>query len=269
MHELTKTINVSRGIGFNPSLTSLRTNRNSINLQMANILDITNACVNKVCIVLNTSIYLFIQLRIKYCIYTTFNILIYNMRKIEPAYENFIDSHLIDICEYMSDYVHNMGITPNIITTLSVLFGLSAAVSLYKYRYYTACISWSISYYLDNLDGYVARKYNQTSTFGDYYDHFSDLTKFLTVWYILYLTDSRKFYIVSIVLCIFSLLMLTHLGCQEKYYDKNESQSLDFTKDLCPVTLFKTLPNTLNITKYFGCGTFNLVIALCFLYYKF
>lgn len=64
MHELMKTINVSRGIGFNPSLTSLRTNRNSINLQIEKIHAITNACVNKVCIVLNTIIYLFIQLRI-------------------------------------------------------------------------------------------------------------------------------------------------------------------------------------------------------------
>ena len=64
MHELMKTINVSRGIGFNPSLTSLRTNRNSINLQMENMNAITNACVNKVCIVLNAIIYLFIQLRI-------------------------------------------------------------------------------------------------------------------------------------------------------------------------------------------------------------
>ena len=63
-HELMKTIKVSRGIGFSPSLTSLRTNRNSINLQMAKIHAITNACVNKVCIVLNTIIYLFIQLRI-------------------------------------------------------------------------------------------------------------------------------------------------------------------------------------------------------------
>ena len=64
MHELMKTINVSRGIGFNPSLTSLRTKRNSINLQMEKMHAITNACVNKVCIVLNTIIYLFIQLRI-------------------------------------------------------------------------------------------------------------------------------------------------------------------------------------------------------------
>ncbi len=193
------------------------------------------------------------------------------MRKISREYENFIDNYLIDICEYMSRYVHKLGITPNIITTLSLICGLSASAFLYNKYYYSACVLWIVSYYLDNLDGYIARKYNQTSKIGDYYDHIADLIKFLTVLFVLYKINSHKFYKVFIVLFLFLMLMMSHLGCQESYYNKNESDSLGFTKQMCPVNSFKikTVQDAINITKYFGCGTFNLMIVLCFLYYKF
>ena len=191
------------------------------------------------------------------------------MRKIGPEYENFIDNHLIDLSEYMSRYVYTLGITPNITTTLSLIFGLYAATLLYNKYYYSACIMWIISYYLDNLDGYIARKYNQTSKIGDYYDHISDLIKFLAVMIVLYKINSHKFYEVSVVLFIFLMLMLSHLGCQEKYYNKDESDSISFTKQMCPVGIFKNTNNSINVTKYFGCGTFNFMIVLCFLYYKF
>ena len=193
------------------------------------------------------------------------------MRKIGAEYENFIDNYLIDICEYMSSYIHKLGITPNIITTLSLICGLSAAALLYNKYYYSACVLWIVSYYLDNLDGYIARKYNQTSKIGDYYDHIADSIKFLTALFVLYKLNSHKFYEVSIVLFIFLMLMMGHLGCQERYYNKNESDSLGFTKQMCPVNSFKikTVPDAINITKYFGCGTFNLMIVLSFLYYKF
>ena len=128
------------------------------------------------------------------------------MRKIGAEYENFIDNYLIDICEYMSSYIHKLGITPNIITTMSLICGLSASALLYNKHYYSACVLWIISYYLDNLDGYIARKYNQTSKIGDYYDHIADLIKFLTALFVLYKLNSHKFYEVSIVLFIFLII---------------------------------------------------------------
>jgi phosphatidylglycerophosphate synthase len=191
------------------------------------------------------------------------------MRKIKKEDENFVDDILIDLCEYVSEFVYNIGLTPNMITTLSLVFGVLAGYLLYKKMYYISCVFWMISYFLDCLDGYIARKYNQTSKFGDYYDHISDIIKVSVVLYVLYKLNIKKFYNVSIVLGIFGLFMVCHLGCQEKQYGKNDSHSLSLSKMLCPNIYFKDISSTLQITKCFGCGTFNLIIILCFIYYSF
>jgi phosphatidylglycerophosphate synthase len=139
--------------------------------------------------------------------------------------------------------------------------------------YYIACIFWIIAYFLDCLDGYIARKYKETSKFGDYYDHNSVMIKFSVVLFTLFRINSVKFYRIIIVLGIFGFLMMSHFGCQENQYSKNhknESESLSFTKLLCPTNIFfKNNLSAIQFTKYFGCGTFNLVVVLCFIYYSY
>ena len=185
------------------------------------------------------------------------------MRKIDRNNENPIDDVLIEICEYISEYVHAIGLTPNMITTLSLIFGVTTSILLYKRMYLVASTCWIISYFFDCLDGHIARKYNQTSKFGDYYDHISDTIKTSAVLFALYSIDPVKFYKMIIIIAIFGFFMCVHLGCQEKEYAKDESDTLSFTQQLCPNTAY-----ALQITKYFGCGTFNFVIVLGFLYYS-
>ena len=190
------------------------------------------------------------------------------MRKIKEENDNFIDNILIDICKSVSPFVHRLGLTPNMITTISLLFGLATARLLYLHWYYLACLFWTVSYFFDCLDGHVARKYNQVTVFGDYYDHASDITKVSVILFVLYRINRVKFYRFLVVLTFFGILMIGHLGCQEKQYDKrNESGSLLLSKMFCPNRLFKDIPSTLQYTKYFGCGTFNLVVIFGFLYY--
>ena len=193
------------------------------------------------------------------------------MRKIKNQNDNFIDNILIDVCEYISEYIHFLGFTPNIITTISLLFGLYTSVLLFKKMYYIACLFWLIAYFFDCLDGYIARKYKEISSFGDYYDHISDMIKLTTVLFTLYSINSIKFYNIIGIIGIFGFLMIAHLGCQEKQYSKSkhESNSLLFSKLLCPNRFFKNNnQSALQFTKYFGCGTFNFIIALCFIYYS-
>ena len=191
------------------------------------------------------------------------------MRKIEDNNENFIDNVLIDICEYISDFVNKIGLTPNMITTISLFFGLFAAFLVYKRKYVIAVILWTLQYFFDCLDGYIARKYNQTSKFGDYYDHISDVIKLIALLFALFFINSTKFFRIIWILIFFGILMIGHLGCQEKIYNNEESGSLSLSKILCPNRYFKDIQSTFQYTKYFGCGTFNLVIILCILYYKY
>ena len=115
------------------------------------------------------------------------------MRKIERENENFIDNILIDICDLISEPVHKLGLTPNMITTLSLIFGLATAYVLYKKMYLVACLLWAISYFFDCLDGFIARKYKQYTKFGDYYDHVSDIVQASVVFYILWFNNHKKF----------------------------------------------------------------------------
>jgi phosphatidylglycerophosphate synthase len=191
------------------------------------------------------------------------------MSKLKKHDENFIDNILIDLCEYISKDIHSIGLTPNIITTISLLFGLFTSVFLCKKMYYIACIFWIIAYFLDCLDGYIARKYKETSKFGDYYDHISDMIKLTVVLFMLFKINSVKFNHIIIVLGIFGFLMMIHLGCQEKQYSKNDSESLSLTKLIPTNIFFKNNSSAIQFTKYFGCGTFNLVVVLCFIYYSY
>ena len=190
------------------------------------------------------------------------------MRKIKEEDENPIDTILIDMCESVSEPVHLLGLTPNMITTISLLFGLATAWLLYKRQYLLACVFWAAQYFFDCLDGYIARKYDHVTVFGDYYDHISDVVKLSVVLFVLYRINPIKFYRVLVVLTIFGILMIGHMGCQETEYDKeDESGSLSLSKTVCPNSFFKDVPSTLQYTKYFGCGTFNLVVIFGFLYY--
>ena len=68
-------------------------------------------------------------------------------------------------------------IGPNLVTGLSFVFGLSAAVTLYissqNFELWVVTLL-VVSYIFDNCDGEIARKKNLTSQFGHRFDSFSD-----------------------------------------------------------------------------------------------
>ena len=70
-----------------------------------------------------------------------------------------------------------------------------------------------------------------------------------------------SYFIIPIIILLFFTSM--HVGCQEKYYNKNESYTLSFTKMLCPNNKY----NPLNITRFFGLVTFTLFMTFIIIYY--
>jgi phosphatidylglycerophosphate synthase len=187
------------------------------------------------------------------------------MKKIKDNLENPIDFLIINyLCEPLSELIHNNfpNITPNMLTTIGLIFGILSIICLYKNLYIASFILFWISYFFDCLDGYYARKYNMVTQIGDYYDHIRDFI--INIGIVILITSklksSNQKYIFVFILIILFIFMCVHLGCQEKIYNQNSILS-NMTK-LCPNEKY------INITKYFGCGTYMLYVSIYLLYLK-
>jgi phosphatidylglycerophosphate synthase len=190
------------------------------------------------------------------------------MRKIEPEFDNPIDNILIDIAEILSPIAYFFWLTPNVLTTISIIFSGLTVYYLNEYNFGMASYMYMISYYFDCWDGFFARKYKMYSKFGDLYDHIADILKFTSISYMLFIINNSKFLFYCPFIVILSILFNIHLGYQELYYDKPESDVLGIIKKLCPIkdkNDKKAISQILKYTRWFGCGTFNLIF--CFIIY--
>ncbi|MCR8844555.1 CDP-alcohol phosphatidyltransferase family protein [Paenibacillus sp. SC116] len=67
---------------------------------------------------------------------------------------------------------------PNLLTTLSVMTGFISIVLLFNDKLTGAFTSYAITILLDRLDGVVARRFEQSSTFGQQLDSLADVINF-------------------------------------------------------------------------------------------
>jgi phosphatidylglycerophosphate synthase len=185
------------------------------------------------------------------------------VNKIQDIYECPVDVVLLKFIDTHLDFYYKIGFTPNMITTISILFSLLSMHNILLHNYKIASLLVFISYYFDCVDGKLARKYNLQTKFGDYYDHFSDIFKIVVIMYALYKTNVLRFKRLSILFIILIILMLIHLGYQEQIYNKDESPTLKFMKYIASHD--KHPEKTIQYTKLFGCGTFvTFLIVIIF-----
>tara|TARA_B100000029_G_scaffold221615_1_gene219297 strand:+ start:9174 stop:9788 length:615 start_codon:yes stop_codon:yes gene_type:complete len=82
-------------------------------------------------------------------------------------------------------YFSKTSITPNQVTTLSLLMASFAAV-FFSFGIYFFSVIGSILFifakFLDNLDGKLAREKNMRTTFGWYYDYFADTAAYILMF---------------------------------------------------------------------------------------
>ena len=122
------------------------------------------------------------------------------------------------------------------------------------------------------MDGHMARKYKMFSKYGDIYDHVSDSIKFILIFATLIYIDYKKILIVLPIIIIALIGCAVQIGCQELYYDKNESPTLNIYIKLCPVQNKddkQNLLNTIKYTRFIGPPTIIINICFIFLFYKF
>ena len=187
---------------------------------------------------------------------------------IDNVIMRFIDTHL--------HVYKTLGFTPNMVTTLGLLFGLWSAYLITQKQLAMAALVFIISYYFDCVDGKLARRYDMQTQFGDLYDHTADTIKLCAVLYALFTYNTGSFaalwrrrptfgfhqhqVFLLVLIAVTSALMLMHLGYQEVIYDKSkESWTLQMFKQF---VAFDPHPeDTICLTRHFGCGTMISTMA--------
>ena len=184
------------------------------------------------------------------------------MRKIPDKLENPIDNFIYYFIEKVAPVFYKLGFTPNMITTIGNICTIISIYFFIKQQYYYSALFFFFSYFFDCLDGYVARSYNMTSEFGDFYDHTSDMLKVLS-FLILFITINYKLALIYIPIIVIAFtLSCVHLANQEIYYGKPESsKTLQCISSLTDAKTKQDAYNNMRYTRYFGCGT-NIIITM-------
>ena len=173
------------------------------------------------------------------------------VNKIPLELENPIDVILYNQVDRDLEFYKNLGLTPNILTTISLVLGLSGIYYLYYDDYFLGGLLFFISYYFDCADGKMARKYKMFSPYGDLYDHASDFIKVFALFYVMYKKSPIKAIKVIIVAAVLLFFYMLFTNCQEKIYGKvSESDYLD----LFNINL-DNCEEKLSYLKYFGSAT--------------
>lgn len=181
-------------------------------------------------------------------------------RKIDRSMENPIDNILIDISYHVGQAIkHIPYMSPNVITSLSLIVSLYAVYKIFNGFYMIGGILFFFGYFLDCLDGNFARSNNMVTDFGDYYDHISDsVTSIALIAVILVLkikVKTKALFLFSLL--IFCILLSVQLDCQEKNSVAQKSDTLSFfCGGMC------SNKNYIYKSRYLGSGTVNLMISL-------
>lgn len=173
------------------------------------------------------------------------------------------------LSDKISPSIYRKNITPNMITLFRALLGI-LSISLIKKNKVLSAILVILFHFLDCLDGHHARKNNMVTKFGDYFDHFVDISIGLSLVVYLYPKVDKIRKIVGGVILFF---MLIYLGCEQKYIllkNKNviNDESLTFIQYFCPTNDPKRVDLILRLTKMFSIGAFITFLASCILSLK-
>lgn len=185
------------------------------------------------------------------------------IRKIPAELDSPVDNVLLLGVRATVAFYRNLGLTPNGITTLSLLTGLTSAWLLYRQWYLASSGLYLISYYYDCMDGYMARKYSLTSNLGDIYDHIKDYVTGVLIIYLLYVDYRAASHLFALLAIPFFLITSSiHIGGQEVYYGKkNHNTTLSLFIRVSMVSDKASAARQMRLTRFFSTG--SLTIAIC------
>ena len=129
----------------------------------------------------------------------------------DKVFESFADNNIFFPCAtLLIDPLHNMNLTPNMVTIISTFFTLLTIYFLYNDMKYIAISSFIFGYILDCVDGKMARKYKMGSDIGMALDSVSDVISNLCIFiFLFYKYEINTKNILLFIAIIISTYMLT------------------------------------------------------------
>jgi phosphatidylserine synthase len=166
------------------------------------------------------------------------------------------------MCDKMIDICIKYNISPNMIT-ISRAFLL---IFIYNYLFKTnkkiePIILIIIFYFMDCLDGHLARSTNRVTKIGDILDHSADFIFLTMLTYFIYINNFKNKKIILIIYLAFLYLGLVHMGIQQlNYIDKNPNKKYEYIDTFNYLHYFDK--NAIKWSRYFGCGSFIFITLL-------
>jgi phosphatidylglycerophosphate synthase len=183
--------------------------------------------------------------------------------KLPEYYDDPIDIFYKKYIDVLNPHFKDAGMTPNMITTLSFLFGILTCYLYYNSYYVFAGLSYIVSYFFDVMDGYFARKYNMGSVFGSYYDVISDWLITITLSIMFFNNNKIKIntkLIVFILIALITSVCIYHVSCQEKYI-KSKNKKVINVPDAFVYNKCYNFEN-MKYTRFIGTGMTALIFAI-------
>ena len=161
-------------------------------------------------------------------------------------------------------------INPNIITFARLLLMVSLTALFYTNRLtILAALLLQACFFLDHLDGEMARTHNMVTEFGDYFDHILDVTYEVPLAIILIwkLYSTPLFFPILITLIALVYLSTMLVACQEVVLEKEStkiaSKSLQGIQSMCPPGFSH---DHIRYIKYFGQSFLHLSVGAAMIY---
>jgi hypothetical protein len=179
----------------------------------------------------------------------------------DEKYEPWADINIFfPIAEQLIDPLHNMGLSPNMVTIISTIFTFMSIYFLHIGERHYAMLSYISGYILDCVDGKMARKHKITSDIGMALDSTSDvISNSALVGYLLITREYTETNIyIFIALGIMSFLLSLSYGLNEAIASYEATGSDDFYKRRLD-QLFK---NNLEELPIYKCRLYNIFLSI-------
>ena len=163
-------------------------------------------------------------------------------------------------------FVYKIGLTPNMVTTITLILRLIVIYLLYyKKNYFLIIILFVISSITDGIDGELARTYDMKSYFGAIYDVSVDVITILLIVLVLfkiyYVKNRNPLFIMLLFVPILFIIQILKTNC------------FNTTLKVWEINLIKKIKiinvkycNYLTVIKKYDEGFNYLFITLCLIY---